>query len=84
MCGVYIPAIWYIDACFVVAVNIVSKLNICIVAIETVFFFLMTSCLITLPLPCSGSNWVQSAVLLLTSGVALDIKATLIGLGFIM
>lgn len=78
------PAIWCIDACFVVTVNIVSKLNICIIAIETHFFFPVASCLITLPLPWPVSNWVQSAVLLLTSWGALDIKSILIGLGFIM
>lgn len=66
-----------------VAVNIVSKSNIGIVAVET--FFLMANCLIILLLPCPESkNWVQSAVLLLTIWVALEIKAALMGLGFII
>ena len=45
----------------------------------------MANCLIILLLPCPGSkNWVQSAVLLLTIWVALEIKAALMGLGFII
>lgn len=79
-----ISTIWQVDACFVVAVNIVRKLNICIIAIET-YIFLMANCLIKLLLPCPGSKyWVQSAVLPLTDWVALEVKAALMGLGFII